>query len=88
MKHLLLVVALLFMASFAQPQEFLPPQNPPAQHDPKACSRPDNPRKDHVACGKCELKCENGRRVEDKNCPSYCRSELCACHRDPCCEGR
>ena len=62
-------------------------QNPPSPpvHEPKACTRPENTRKGHVACGTCKLECdEHGQRIEQKDCWAYCRILLCRCH-EPCC---
>ena len=62
-------------------------QNPPSPpvHEPKACTRPENPRKGYVPCAKCKLVCdEHGRRVEDNTCSAWCKIDLCHC-MPPCC---
>ena len=77
---------LLLILAFASLSTGARQEPPPPPHTPEACTRPENPRKGHVACGKCTLVCEDGKRVEDKSCAAYCRIGLCRCHKDPCCE--
>ena len=78
---------LLLILAFASLSTGARQEPPPPPHTPEACTRPAAPRKGHVVCGTCKLECdEHGQRIEQKDCPAYCRISLCRCH-EPCCNG-
>ena len=77
------ILLLLAFASLSVSARQDPPS--PPVHEPKACTRPENPRKGYVPCAKCKMSCDkDGHREEDNACKAWCNMRICACF-PPCC---
>jgi hypothetical protein len=82
-----LVLLLLAAQEPKNPDDYVGPEDPAHEGQPKSCSNSQHITAVKRDC-KCEKKtpeaCEPGGLSEDKACYVYCRKPACKCHHDMC----